>query len=336
PLLFVGQRNQRLGLSNDFHILFTVGYNKLSDKYRQSLKDVGYKLHDVSNIYNYLDKDYQALNKFSNYTKNTFLQWLVIDDFFNKEPIIHYDGDIVSNEDPKVIAEKLAGTTFILQGCPAFAPISNHDWFKQYRHHLNLFTQDIEGYSRKAWEQRPGWEVTFRTRWAGSRFSKVLIHDQDLHSHLIHTGQLVQDNVEDIMLKLQDYVVFENPLFIHLYDDNYPYTYKRERNIDYFLCFRQDGELCTYKKKVLFWHMQNCFNFYASKYILRQKLFKFLPLGRVNLNLQGGGLETKINKFARKYLKHTSRLNVYKYYFEQADFSGLLTEKKWWKSGVFK
>ncbi|MFH1832136.1 MAG: hypothetical protein ABH827_05050, partial [bacterium] len=47
PLLFVGQRNQRLGLSNDFHILFTVGYNKLSDKYRQSLKDVGYKLHDV-------------------------------------------------------------------------------------------------------------------------------------------------------------------------------------------------------------------------------------------------------------------------------------------------
>lgn len=337
PLKFVGERNKKIGLSNDIQVLFTEGIEKLSFGYKDALKNLGFRLHDTSKLYRENSKKYPQLDEhFTHYEKNTFLQWLVIDDFFKGTPIVDYDGDIVFNEDPKVIANLVEGKTFILQGCPAFTVVSNPEWFKQYRYHLDAFLNDMEGYSEQAWKQREGWEVTFNTRWAGSRFRKIFMHDQDLMSHLIHTGQLLQDSVEDLLLLFKDYVIFENPLFIHFYDDNFPYTYKREDGIDYFEYVRRDAQDIPYKKKVLFWHMQSCFNFYASKYLLRKKLFKFIPLGRVEMDLHGKGLEDMVNKKIRRFTKHTSRLSVYKYFFDQADFSGLLNNSKWWKEGIFK
>ncbi len=337
PLLFVGKRNQKLGLSNDFEVLFSNGYDNLSNDYKDSLKAVGFKIHDVSPIYDELEKQYPILSqKFSDYSKKTFLQWLVIDKFFDGEPIIDYDGDIVFNEDPKIIAEKLKGKTFILQGCPAFTVVSNREWFRQYKHHLDLFTKDLDGYCEKAWEQRPGWEVTFKTRWAGSRFSKIFMHDQDLQSHLIHTGQLIQDNVEDIMFALQDYAVFENPLFIHMYDDNFPFTCKRENGIDYFIAHRQDAEKCVYKKKVLFWHMQNCFNFYLSKFIARKRILPFFTFNRLSLDLQCTSYEGQINRFLKRFTNFSNRLFVYDYFFNKHNFSTIFKNSVWWKQGVFK
>lgn len=337
PLKFLGERNRKLGLSNDIHILFTDGYHRLSSSYKQSLKNLGFTLHDTTKLYTECAQKYPQLDQhFTNYSKNTYLQWLVIDEFFQGTPIIDYDGDIVFNEDPAVIAKLVAGKTFILQGCPAFTVVSDREWFRQYRDHLNQFLHDMDGYAERAWQQREGWEVTFKTRWAGSRFSKLFLHDQDLMSHLIHTGQLIQDPVEDLLHLFKDYMIFENPLFIHFYDDNFPYTYHRENGIDYFYFVRNDACDIPYRKKVLFWHMQNCFNFYASKYLLRKKLFPMIPLGRVNLDLCGKGFEDTLNKKLRRFMKHTSRLSVYKYFFEQSDFSGLLSDSKWWKKGIFK
>ena len=89
------------------------------------------------------------------------------------------------------------------------------DWFEQYKKALDAFTNDIEGYSAQAWKQRDGWEITFRTRWAGSRFKKIISSDQDFLSHLMHTGQIKQDSIESIMFALKDYLAFQNPLFFH-------------------------------------------------------------------------------------------------------------------------
>ena len=336
PLNFVGQRNLKLGYSNDIHILFLQGLDRLSDKYKKSLSDLGFTIQDCSKIYNEVAKKYYQFDQWNNsYRKNTLLKWVVVGRFLNGENVVHYDGDIVFNEDPKVIAQKLEGKTFVLQGCPAFTVISNHEWFNQYEEHLGLFANDMEGYCNKAWEERKGWEITFKMRWAGSRFSKIFLHDQDLISHLIHTGRMVQDSVEDISLALWDYITFENPLFIHMYDDNFPYRYIRENNVDYFLCKREDAQDCFYKKRVLFWHMQSCFNFYLAKYILRKRLFWMLPMGRLPLYLESRGLEDFINKKANRFLNHAARLNVYKYFFEKSDFSGVMSNRTWWKKGVF-
>lgn len=336
PLKFVGQRNRKLGFSNDIQVLFLDGFARLSEAYKADLTAFGYTLHDVSQLYFEQEKKYAPLSRFGDYEKKCFLRWPVIEQFFNGEPIVHYDGDIVFNEDPAVIAKLVAGKTFVLQGCPAFTVVYDTTWFEHYRQQLDLFVQDIEGYSQQAWQQRTGWQVTYKTRWAGSRFREVITSDQDFISHLIHTGLIIQAPVEETMLLLEDYIYFENPLFPHMYDDNFPFRYKREHGIDYFQATRVDGDLVPIKKRVLFWHMQSCFNFYLSKYLLRKRLLWPLLLFRLPLHISSKGLEEKLNKIARRFLHHTNRAHVYRYFFEKKDFSGIFTAKVWWKKGIFE
>ena len=334
PLRFVGKRNKKLGFSNDFNVLFLEGYDLLGQAYKNELKELGYILHDVSCLYSEVKKKYSQLDRFGDYEKKCFLRWLVIDKVFLGEEIIHYDGDIVFNENPEIIAKKIRGKTFVLQGCPAFTSIANQEWFEQYKKELDLFVKNVEKYSKAAWQERKGWEVTFKTRWAGSRFREIISSDQDFLSHLIHTGRIIQDSVEDVSLCLQDYIFFENPLFIHMYDDNFSYKYYRKNDIDYFLCKREDAQDCFYHKRVLFWHMQSCFNFYLAKFILRKSFLK-LPLGRLELHLQARGFEDYINKKYNRFFGHTARLNVYRYFFKKSDFSGIFKDKTWWKKGIF-
>lgn len=336
PLKFVGQRNKKLGFNNDIHVLVLDGLSRLSEIYKTDLKNLGYVLHDLSSLYQLLAKKYAQLDRFGDYEKKCFLRWLVIEQLFAGESIMHVDGDIVFNEDPNVIASLVTDKTFILQGCPAFTVIHDRIWFEQYRQQLDVFVRDIQGYSQQAWQQRTGWQVTYKTRWAGSRFREVITSDQDFISHLIHTGQIIQTPVEEIMLCLQDYIYFENPLFIHMYDDNFPYRYKRENGIDYFEATRIDGQSVPVRKRVLFWHMQSCFTFYLSKFILRRMLLWPLLLTRLPLNLSSCGFEEKLNKFLRRFFRHTTRLNVYLYFFEKKDFSGIFKAHIWWKKGIFE
>ena len=71
---------------------------------------------------------------------------------------------------------------------------SHNHWFYVYKNELDKFVNDIEGYSKKAWEKRDKWEITFRTRWSGSRFRETIWSDQDFLSHLVHTGTIIQDS----------------------------------------------------------------------------------------------------------------------------------------------
>jgi hypothetical protein len=160
PLHFCGKRNIGLGFEKCLDVLFLSGYERLSDTYRQSLQDVGYRVHDLSAIYSALAEKYSPLNRFGDYEKKCFLRWPAIATYFPGERIVHYDGDIVLNEGPAVIARLLERRTFVLQGCPALTSISNQDWFSQYQEQLNDFGNDIEGYSQRAWKERKGWEIS--------------------------------------------------------------------------------------------------------------------------------------------------------------------------------
>src|SRR5262249_32292468 len=146
----------------------------------------------------------------------------------------HYDGDVVFNEDPDVVANLLHGKTFVLQGCPALTSISDHGWFDQYREQLDRFTNDVRGYSELAWTERDGWETSEREKWAGQRFRRTISSDQDLLSHLIHTDRIVQHKPSVILNDLQSYMLFENPLYLHGYDNNLRHAkYERISGIDH-------------------------------------------------------------------------------------------------------
>ncbi len=335
PLLFVGQRNQKIGFKAHINVVFLDGFDRLDNTYRSMLHDLGYRLHDASTLYAIYAQKYELLSRFGDYEKKCFLRWLVIKDIFSGEPLIHYDGDIVFNEDPAVIEKQVEGKTFILQGCPAFTSIADRCWFEQYTTELDAFVADIEGYSSRAWELRAGWEVTFATRWSGSRFRPIISSDQDLLSHLIHTNEIKQDSVNAIMHDLDDYIIFQNPLLFHMYNPHISYAYTRENGIDFCSYTRTDGAHLTYKKKILLWHMQSCFNFYASKRLLLQKYMPPLWWLRTQYGPSGHLISDMINKKITRFMHHTDRLSVYRYFFQTHDFSCLLNGKAWWKKGVF-
>src|SRR5262245_617565 len=104
PLCFSGRRNQKLGFEHTIDALFLSGYELLSEVYKQRLREVGYQVHDVSWIYRDLTKGYAALTQFGDYEMKCFLRWLVISSYFPGESIIHYDGDIVFNQNPVLIS----------------------------------------------------------------------------------------------------------------------------------------------------------------------------------------------------------------------------------------
>src|SRR5215510_3303237 len=124
PLYFSGKRNRKLGFKSTIDTLFFSGHELLNESYKRCLEDVGYRIHDVSGIYRGLAERYSTLDQFGDYEKKCFLRWLVVSSYFPREPIVHYDGDIVFNEDPNAISCLLRGKTFVLQGCPALTAIS--------------------------------------------------------------------------------------------------------------------------------------------------------------------------------------------------------------------
>lgn len=325
PLCFSGLRNQELGFENGIDVLFLSGFELLSKDYKRRLREVGYEVHDVSEIYRGLADTYPALNQFGDYEKKCFLRWPIISSYFSREQIIHYDGDVVFNEAPAVISGLVHGKTFVLQGCPVLTAIHDVRWFDQYHEQLDRFTADIRGYSGRAWEERKGWETSEREKWAGQRFREIISSDQDLLSHLIHTDRIVQDRPSEIMRTLQSYMLFENPLFLHGYDNNLSHAqYERISGVDYI-----NG------KRILIWHMQSDFSNYLDRFIFRKKYF-----GNRLRRLRYDGkkdFDRRLYDLLAKYVygKINTRLSINRYFFERADFSEILNDHVWWQKGAF-
>ena len=325
PLKFVGTRNEKLGFKTKIDILFLEGYNLIDKNYKIALKELGYTLHDMNHIFSELEHKYEILNQFGEYEKKCFLRWLVIKKYFLGEPIVHFDGDIVFNECPHTLSEKLNGKTFILQGCPALTVISNPNWFHSYEEHLNLFASDITGYSARAWEKRLEWKDAQKT-WTGIRVRQIISSDQDLFRHLLHSNAIYQDELEVIKQGLDNYMLIENPLYLDVYYKNCtPFKYIRIGGIDF-----------LNERKVAFWHMQSDFNKYLCNFMFRKQYLSLLPLSRLELTEQG--IEYYFRKFLKKVMseKKLSRIDTYRYFFEENDFSQLFSCRNWWQKDVFQ
>ena len=325
PYIWNGKRNIKLGSKNDIDIILLEGYNKLDETYINSLQNLGYSIVDASDIYNKYKIKYNVLNRFGDYEKKCFLRWLVINDLYGESPIIHYDGDVVFNCTPENLICRFGKFTFVLQGCPAFVSIRDTSWFEIYKKNLDKFTNNIEKYSANAWKQRQRWEQSFKYKWAGSRYRKIITSDQDLISHLIHIDELPQDNPHLIRWHNKDIILFENPLYFFVHNmDMAPFIYQRKNGVDYFN-----------NKKVAFWHMQSSFTGYLKHiYILRYllKLRKF----KITNPLEGPD-PILLNKFKNTAILHylgiirnLDRIHICKYFFDKSDLSEVFNNKVFW------
>jgi hypothetical protein len=215
----------------------------------------------------------------------------------------------------------------VLYGCPALTAISDPAWFSQYEDQLTTFAKDIDRYSANAWTETVGWEVSLRDKWAGGRHREIISHDQDFLRHLIHTDKIIQDKPSKILEKLRAYILFENPLYMHDYEN-------RLENANY--SRNMDVEFIN-RRRVLLWHMQNDFVRYLGKFIFAKKYLPSKFLGRISNDLEIRDLYSYMYDFACRYLGKIplTRLEVYRYFFEETDFREVLNGRIWWKPGVF-
>lgn len=350
PLRFMGTRSARLDFKAKIDLLFLDGLDLLQGEYRRTLEELGYEIHDLTGGFLRLSEKYTTLDMFGEYEKRCFLRWLLISEYFPGESIIHYDADMVLNEDPVVLCEKVRGKTFVLQGCPALTCISDANWFSEYKNHLDQFAGDIDGYSRDAWSEREGWERSEQDKWAGQRDRTIIASDQDLISHLIHTDRLPQSKPSEVLACLNGYILFENPLYIHAYNPwcaALPFRYKRVHGIDY-----------INEERVAVWHMQSDFCNYIGKYWNSNQLRKLLkvrlpndlefkdilvPRSAAHSSLQSGNHNRSnsetlnlVFRILNKIKGRQSRLKIYQEVFDKNDFGPLLNDMVWWKEGVFE
>lgn len=322
PLVWGAERNRKLGLGNNFKLIFLEGLTGLEPAYRDELSSLGYQLIDGSSSFKHCCRRFSQLAVFSDYERKCFLRWLVLKDLFGSSPIIHYDGDIVFNAPPDELADTLGEFTFVLQGCPAFVSTGRSVWLQEYENNLVRFTDDIQGYSAEAWRERAGWELSSMSKWSGARFRKVISSDQDLISHLIHSDRLPQSNPAEVKKK-SELVLFENPLeFFVYYPELPPVNYRRMAGVDFF-CGR----------KVAFWHMQSDFVRYLVVNRLRGPLNK---VSRCPNGVEQIGIEQFIWRlYLRLTNKSLNRLEIYRHFFEYSDFSGVFDGRNFWKEHVF-
>jgi hypothetical protein len=261
PLLFLGKHLRQRRSDQSFHVIFLDGYDRLSTEYLSKLKSVDLNLVDFSSEFRRLARAFPCLARFGTYELLCFLRWPALRQYLKQENItkqvFHIDGDLIFNAFPQEIAADLAGLTFVLQGCPAFVSITRHDWLDQYCDELAKLERDVEGYSARAWQERMGWEESHQTKWAGSRFRQVISSDQDLLSHLIHTGRIFQDSPLDFVGRLQLFYA-ENPLYFH---SHAKIQLRRQLGLN----FMSDGNRCSVDdKRIAFWHFQTYFVRYVS------------------------------------------------------------------------
>lgn len=324
PLEMVGLRNRQLGFSNAIDIVFAEGFAHLSEAYKVGLRDLGFALHDAEKIFRPYAERFATLDHFGVFLKNCFLRWLVVAELFRGESILHFDGDVMFNECPTVLARLFAGRTILLQGCPALTAISDPRWFQQYEAELTAYARDIDGYSAQAWRERAGWERTFHTKWAGHWVGPKIASDQDLLSHLVHADRLVQSDPAEFVRSAPEHVFFENPLIIGDLVPERPLVYRRTAGIDYF------GS-----RRVALWHMQTDWCRYLAKHLLRERIGPLGGTGR--LSFRQRDRETLVGDVLRKLTGNRifPRPAVYQRFFEDGDFREVFSDRRWWQPGVF-
>lgn len=322
PLRCNGQRNRRLGSANRFHVVFLEGLRRLSPSYREELEALGYTLHDAESSYRRHEAHYRKMERFGDYDRKCFLRWLVIRDVFGDVPFIHYDGDVVFNATPEELESAYAGITFVLQGCPAFSYVSDRSWLPQYLKEFNLFFQDMEAYSTKAWRQRRDFLPTFRKRNTNLWERELISSDQDLFRFLAMSDGLPQADAATLHAR-SNLVLFQNPICIA--DDIHlplPLTYRRTDSVDYL-----GG------RKVAIWHMQADFSDYLGFAAYRRQLGSRSRFPRIR---NRRALHYLPYRAIRTWFSPYNRLWLLKRFFDRSDdLAFLLNGQRFWQEGVF-
>lgn len=325
PYQFVGEQLQAYGFRGRFVLIFLEGCDKLSAGYRSRLRQLGFDVVDFAAETRRLAARFPALQQLDRYGFFCFIRWIALRSFLAQEnvtgQVVHLDGDIVFNATPDEIAADFRDLTFVLQGCPAVASITNHDWFAIYEEELVKFTRDVDSYSASAFANRAGWLQSARQKWAGVWEGPRMTHDQDLICYLIHTDKIVQDRPA-LFAKAWRLYYTQNPYWLH---EGAEIQLGRDSG----LTFSTRENVCYLEqKKIALWHFQS---FFAAQLANAVALHRAGFRGRY----PGASSSTMANGWTRKELYRSIRELSPANPDAAFSFSDYYNREQFWVPGVF-
>lgn len=324
PLVWHGKHLKKMGWENTITLVFLKRPDYLSNRYKENLESLGYKILDCSKIANdIIDTKYPGLKAFSETSKFWFLRWNVLF-YLMKEGIapkhsIHIDGDVVFMSDPNSLKKDVEGKTFVLQGCPAFTSISNEEWLTVWEKELGKFLSNTQKYISLAMEVKHRSITDCGFRISNSCYPNRRFEDQEMLQYLIASGKLLQSRTEDVYDS--PFYWIQNPLLPGEW-------YYEQHCISAKMIIEKKGLPFVGNKQIAFYHFQSNFTVYC---------FDWMILNKAGLTWMGnvfkkdGKLDrsrlplSRLYRFVlRRFLRvpYNNRLQIYEMVFQRNPKSG--------------
>ena len=140
-------------LANPIQLVFLNGLDRLSDRYKAELRDLGYRIHDASALVAELSpplalfaERWKSLGTIRHYC---LMRFPVMRRLFAGKSLITFDGDMIVNAPFCEIARTLGSGLYLLGGSSCFAAIpAETDFFAVLEDQVDAITRDPDAYAR--------------------------------------------------------------------------------------------------------------------------------------------------------------------------------------------
>jgi len=231
---------------SEVHVLLLRNEHPFSDDYLGRVRDSNFIIHDLSRDYQKYEKDYAWLKQLHPNHFDMFMRWILIDDFFQGEPLNAYDADIIFSTPLSKFSKAIEDYTFN-PSSTCFLSAKDRVWFEAYRKELEQMKASPEAF------YEPFGGLTDNVRFVNS--------EERLAHLLMETGRLPYEHVG----LTTPYVFIPNPKLLPSLK-----WFADVPNGDGMLStpvrFCREGNIYYLNDKVIpFWHLQRDFQQFVGQ-----------------------------------------------------------------------
>lgn len=331
-LLEAARWHHKCGI-RDIDVLCLYGLEHLNNS-RSELESLGYRFHDASRQYAYLEKRYANLKSGRDvFIFNNLMRWMVIRDYFGvSEPFCCFDSDLVISSDILTSGALKGVTTTSSSTC--FVAIHNPDWFSGYERLLQMFNDRPDSFQR-LWDEN---KDDYIMRMADDRNP---VNEESL----VRFGIKLKEIPEEFPRDFPYYVV---PFFLDFRGPHLPF----DQNIELPVRYRRSADGDYFNDKPLAYiHFQFLFKEYIAKHVMLKEIFgveqplRMEPQWMLDVNqatrpdivqLTNNLRERCLRgEFGREYVEMFTRRYVMNKYLRDGDLSEVFSDRYWCTPGVF-
>jgi acetyltransferase-like isoleucine patch superfamily enzyme len=263
--------------AHPMHVYMLEGYGSLQASYIAYLREAHIHLHDASAVMAEVMHEFAALNEIANsYNVRCFVRWMVVERLCPGETLVHLDLDLFFKPNFDEAAAIFAGCegTF---GSPCIT-VATPEWLRIFRETVGRLISDPAALLA---------ELAFD----GTPHRQKIASDQDLTQALERRGGILPQHIQHVR---KDWAILVNPLWGPQAVGK-PTVYSGDDHL---------GGL-----PIMFWHLQNSFADYISRFALIQ-IFPH-PWQKADTKVRLGLPDFRINPSAEEMAFHMLKMQAF-------------------------